>query len=115
MPCRFGVIADYLPPRPKKPPTQKSSVIPSGIVVCRYHEGGGLNETIVLVIAWVEGISPVLPILEGAAVYASLFLGCTVCCGSIGTMRWDWEVIIFTLPPTPHSCHSYSTRVPLLC
>jgi hypothetical protein len=29
MPCRFGVIADHIQPRPTKPPTQRSSVIPS--------------------------------------------------------------------------------------
>jgi hypothetical protein len=51
---------------------------------------------------------------RGAAVHATLFLGCTVCCGSIGTMRWGREVIVFTITPAPHSCHSYSTRVPLL-
>jgi hypothetical protein len=34
-------------------------------VVCRYHKGGGLDKTIVLVIARVEGIGPMLPILEG--------------------------------------------------
>ena len=59
MPCWFGVIADHLPPRPTKPPTQRSSVIPSGIVVCRY-----LDKPIVLVVAQVEGIGLVLQILE---------------------------------------------------
>ena len=50
-PCRFGVIADHLPPRPTNPPTQRSSVIPSGIVVCSYHNGGELDEMIALVVA----------------------------------------------------------------
>jgi hypothetical protein len=65
MPCWFGVIADHLRPRLTKPLTQRSSIIPSGIVVCRYHGGGGRDETINLIIARVEGIGPVLPILEG--------------------------------------------------
>ncbi len=34
-------------------------------MVCRYHKGGRLDKTIVLVVAWVEGIGLVLPILEG--------------------------------------------------
>ncbi len=69
-PCWFGVIANHLQPQPTKTPTQRSSVIPSGIVVCHYHEGGGRNKTIVLIIAQVEGIDPVLPIQEA---------GCRVC------------------------------------
>jgi hypothetical protein len=63
-PCRYGVIANHLPPCPTKPPTQRSSVIPSGIVVCCYHKGGGLDEPIVLVVTQVEGIGLVLQILE---------------------------------------------------
>jgi hypothetical protein len=42
----------------------KASVIPSGIVVCCYHEGGRLDKPIVLVVAQVEGIGLVLQILE---------------------------------------------------
>jgi hypothetical protein len=53
-PCRSGVIANHLPPRLTNPPTQRSSVIPPRIVVCRYHNGGGLDEIIVLVVARVE-------------------------------------------------------------
>ena len=64
-PCWFGVIADHLPPRPTNPPTQRSSVIPSGIVVCRYHHGGGLDDIITLVVARVEEIGPVLHDMEG--------------------------------------------------
>jgi hypothetical protein len=65
--CRFQVIAVHLRPQSIKPLTQKSSVIPSGIMVCCHHKGGGRNETIILIVARVEGISPMLPILEGGA------------------------------------------------
>jgi hypothetical protein len=61
-----------------------------------------------------KALAPCSQFRRGASVHASLFLGYTVYCGSIGTMHWDQEVIVFTLPPTPHSCHSYSTRAPLL-
>jgi hypothetical protein len=63
-PCPFGVIADHLPPRPTNPPTRRSSVIPSGIVVSCYHEGGGHDKPIVLVVAQVKGIDLVLQILR---------------------------------------------------
>jgi hypothetical protein len=65
MPCRFGVIAVHLQPQPTKPPTQRSSAIPSGIVVCCYHKGGRHNKTIVLIVARVEGIGPMLLIQKG--------------------------------------------------
>ncbi len=63
-PCWFGVIADHLPPRPTNPPTQRSSVIPSGIMVSRYHEEGRHDNPIVLVVTQVEGIGLVLQILR---------------------------------------------------
>ncbi len=112
--CWFGVIANHLQPRPTKPPTQRSSVIPSGIVVCHYHEGGECNRTIVLVVAWVEGIGPVLPILEGAAVYAPLSLGYTDCSSSIGSFCWGREVKPYTLPPSSLCCLTYPTDLQVL-
>jgi hypothetical protein len=87
-PCRFGVIADHLPPRLTNPPTQRSSVIPSGIVVCHYHNGGRLDKIITLVIARVKGIGPVLPILEG---------GCCVCHFVFGLHRLWWQHRVFLL------------------
>ncbi len=63
--CQFTVIAIHLRPQPTKPPTQRSSIIPSRIMVCRYHKRGGHNKTIILVVTRVEGIGPMLPILEG--------------------------------------------------
>jgi hypothetical protein len=103
-PCWFGVITNHLPPRPTKPPTQRSSVIPSGIVVCLYHEGGGLNETIVLVIARVEGIGPMLPILEG---------GCCVCLFVSGQHRLRWQHWVFLLGPGGQNLHPTSLPTPL--
>ncbi len=103
MPCRFGGIADHLPSRPTKPPTQRSSVIPSGIVVCRYHEGGGLNKTIVLVIARVEGIGLVLPILEW---------GRCVCPFVSGLHRLRWQHRVFLLWPEGQNLHP--TSLPIL-
>ncbi len=76
-PCWFGVIAYHLLPRPTNPLDQRSSVIPSGIVVCRYHHGGGLDDIIALVVARVEEIGPVLHNMEGVAVYAPVLLGYT--------------------------------------
>jgi hypothetical protein len=64
-PCRFGVIPVHLQPQPTKPPTQRSSVIVSRIVVCCYRKGGLPNKTIVLVVPRVKGIGPVLLIQEG--------------------------------------------------
>ncbi len=113
-PCWFGVIADHLPPRPTSPPTQRSSVIPSGIVVCRYHNGGGLDEMIALIVAQVEGIGPMLPILEG---------GRCVCHFVFGLHRLWWQHWSFllglrgqnlTIPPTPLRCLTYPTGLPVL-
>ena len=64
-PYRFGVIADHLPPRPKSPPTRRFYAIPSAPVASRYHRGRGADDTNDRVVAQVEGIGPVLPILEG--------------------------------------------------
>jgi hypothetical protein len=88
-PCWFGVIADHLPPQPTNPPTQRSSVIPSGIVVCSYHNGGGLDKMIALVVARVGGISPVLPILEEG--------GRCVCHFVFGLHRLWWQNRFFLL------------------
>jgi hypothetical protein len=43
-------------------------------------------------------------------VQASLFLGCTVCCGSIGTMRWDRESIFSPYLP-PHTAATAIQRM----
>ncbi len=106
-PCRFGVIADHLPPRPTKPPTQRSSVIPSGIMVCRYHEGGGLDKTIDLVVARVEGIGPVLLILEG---------GRCACHFVFGLHSLLWQHRNYELGPGGHCFHptSHPTQLPQL-
>jgi hypothetical protein len=47
-------------PRPTQPSTLRSSVTPSVTLVCRYHDGRGRDDTIVLVVARVEGIGLVL-------------------------------------------------------
>jgi hypothetical protein len=103
-PCRFGVIADHLQPRPTKPLTQRSSVIPSGIMVCRYHEGGGCNSTIVLVVARVEGVGPVLPILEGGRC-AYPFVS--------GLHRLRWQHRFFGGGPGGQNLHPTSHPTPL--
>jgi hypothetical protein len=97
--CRFAVIANHLPPQPTKPPTQRSFVIPSGILVCRYHKGGRLDETIVLVVAWVKGIGPVLPILEG---------GRCVCPFVSGQHRLRWQHRVFFGGPGGQNLHPTS-------
>jgi hypothetical protein len=104
-PCQLGMIANHLPPRPTQPPTQRSSVIPSGIVVCRYHKGGGHDKTIILVVARVKGIDTVRPLCMP-------LLGYTDCCGSIGFFCWGRKVKIYTLPPSSLCCHSHPTRLP---
>ncbi len=80
--CWFGVIVAHLWPRSTKPPTQRSSAIPSGTVVCCYNKGGGHDKTIILVIIRVVGIGPVLPILEG---------GRCVCLFVFGLHRLLWQ------------------------
>ncbi len=115
MPWRFGVIANHLQPQLTKPPTQKYSIIPSGTVVCHYHGSGKHGVKLVAVTARVGGFGPTLRRTEG---------GRCVCHFVFGLHRLLWQhrkyVLgpggqCFTLPPTPHSCHSYSMRVPLLC
>jgi hypothetical protein len=104
-PCQFGVIANHLPPRPTKPPTQRSSIIPSGIVVCHYHKGGGLDKIIILAVARVEGIGPVLPILEG---------GRCVCHFVFGLHRLWWQHQVFLLGLRGQKLHptSHPTLLP---
>jgi hypothetical protein len=101
------VIAKHLQPRPTKPPTQRSFVIPSWIVVCRYHEGGAREETIGLVIAQVKGFGPVLLILEG---------GRCVCPFVSGLHRLLWQHRIFLLGPEGQTLHptSLPTLLPQL-
>ncbi len=107
MPCWFRVIANHLPPRPTQSPTQRSSVILSGIVVCRYHKGGGHNETIILIVARVEGIGPVHPIPEG---------GRCVCHFGFGLHRLLWQHRKYVLGPGGHCFHptSHPTQLPQL-
>ncbi len=104
-PCQFGVIADHLPPRLTKPPTQRTSVIPSGIMVCRYYKGGGLNKTIVLVVTRVKGIGPMLPILEG---------GRCACLFVFGLHSLLWQHQNYALGLGGHCIHptSHSTQLP---
>jgi hypothetical protein len=113
-PCRFGVIADHLPPRPTNPPTQRSSVIPSGIVVCCYHNGGRLDKIIVLLVAWVKGIGPVLPILEGGPCVCHFVFGLHRLWGQHRVFLWGSKVKIYTLPHTPLRCLTYPTGLPVL-
>jgi hypothetical protein len=109
-----SVWGNRQPPPTPTDPTQRSSVIPSRIMVCRYHEGGGRNSTIAHVVAQVEGIVPMLPILEGGRCACPLFLGYTDCGGSIVFFCWGREVKIYTLPPTPLRCLMYPTGLPVL-
>ncbi len=88
----------------KTSPTQRSSVIPSRIVVCRYHEGGRHNSTIILVVARVEGIGPVLPILEG---------GRCVCHFVFGLHRLWWQQQVFLLGLGGQILHPTSHPTPL--
>jgi hypothetical protein len=102
-----GDCRHHLPPRPTKPPTQRSSVIPSRIVVCHYHEGGGLDKTIILDVARVEGIGPVLPILEG---------GHCACLFVFGLHSLLWQHRNYALAPGGHCFHptSHPTQLPQL-
>jgi hypothetical protein len=68
-------------------------------VVCRYHEGGGLNKTIVLVFARVEGIGPVLPILEGSR---------CACHFVFGLHSLLWQRRNYALGPGGHCFHPTS-------
>jgi hypothetical protein len=49
---------------------------------------------------------------RGAAVYASLFLGYTDCCGSIQSMRWGQEAIF--LPYLPPHTAATAIIIPML-
>ncbi len=73
-------------------------------MVCRYHKGGGRDSTIVLVIARVEGIGPVLPILEG---------GRCVCPFVSGKHRLWWQHWVFLLGPGGQNLHPTSLPTPL--
>ena len=108
MPCPFGVIVDHLRPRPTKPLTRRSSVIPSGTVVNRYHHNrGGRDVANILVVARVKGIGPMLPIPVR---------GCCVCLFVFGLHRLLWQHQSYALglrgqylDPT-----SYPTQLPQL-
>jgi hypothetical protein len=95
------------PTRTNKTSTPKVLPHPFRDCGCCYHKGGKHDSTIVLVLAQVESIGPVLPILDG---------GCCVCHFVYGLHRlwwrhrvffWGREVKIYTLPPTssllPHA------------
>ncbi len=103
-PCRFGVIADHLPPRPTSPPTQRYQTIPPAIVASRYHRGRGADDTNDRVVAQVEGTGPVLPILEG---------GCCVCHFVFGLHRLWWQHRVFLLGLRGQNLHPTSHPTPL--
>jgi hypothetical protein len=106
-PCWFRVIADHLQPRPTKPPTQKSSVISSGIVVCHYHDGGKHGVKLVAVDAGVGGFSPTLRTTEG---------GRCACLFVLGLHSLLWQHWNYVLGPGGHCFHPTSppTQLPQL-
>jgi hypothetical protein len=106
-PCRFGVIANHLQPRPTKPPTQKSSVIPSGIVVCHHHDGGKHGVKLVAVDARVRGFGPMLRRTEG---------GRCACLFVFGLHSLLWQHWNYALGPGGHCFHptSHPTQPPQL-
>ncbi len=103
-PCRFGVIADHLPPRPTSPPTRRYQTIPSAIMASRYHCGRGDDDTNNCVVAQVEGTGPVLLILEG---------GCCVCHFVLGLHRLWWQHRVFLLGLRGQNLHPTSHPTPL--
>jgi hypothetical protein len=106
-PCRFGVIANHLQPRPTKPPTQKSSVIPSGIAVCHYHDGGKHGVKLVAIDIWVGRFGPTLRRMEG---------GRCVCLFVFGLHSLLWQHRNYVLGPRGHCFHptSHPTQLPQL-
>ena len=96
------------PPTPtNKTSDPKASAISSGIVVCHYHEEGRLDKTIILVVARVEGIGPMLLILEG---------GCCACLFVFGLHSLLWQHRNYALGPGGHCFHptSHPTQLPQL-
>ncbi len=106
-PCRFGVIANHLQHRPTKPLTQKSSVIPSGIVVCHYHDGGKHGVKLIAVTARVGGFGPTLRRTEG---------GRCACLFVFGLHSLLWQHWNYALEPGGHCFHptSHPTQLPQL-
>jgi hypothetical protein len=101
--CWFGVIVNHCQPRTTKPLTQRSSVIPSKIVVCPYYKGGRCDKTIILVVTRVEGIGPMLLILDGGR---CIFPFVSV------LHRLLWQHWIFLLGPGGQNLHH--TSLPIL-
>ena len=107
MPCWSGVIADHLQPRPTKPPTQKYYVIPYGIVVCHYHNGGKHGVKLVAVTASVGEFGPMLQRTEG---------GPCVCLFVFGLHRLLWQHWNYALGLGGQCFHptSHPTQLPQL-
>jgi hypothetical protein len=112
-PCWFRVINELLQPRPTPPPTPRFSITLLGSAASLCHEGGEHGKKVVAITARVGGFGLALRKMEG---------GRCVCLFVFGLHRLLWQHRIYalgaggTLPPTPHSCHSYSTCLPfLLC
>jgi hypothetical protein len=114
MPCQYGGIVVHLLPQPTHPPTTKLSVTRLGSVASLCKDKGEHGVKLVPVDARVRGFGPMLWRTEGGRCACLFVFGLH----SLLWQHWNYalgpEVILFTLPPTPHSCHSYSTRVPLL-
>ena len=106
-PCRFGVSVNHLQSRPTNPPTQRYSLIPSGTVVSRYHNEGGRGKPIILVVAQVEGIGPVLHIVEE---------GCRAChfVFELHRLLWWHRMLVLGLAGWHLDLLSLSTRRPQL-
>jgi hypothetical protein len=107
--CWFRVISNHIQPRPTKLPTQKYSIIPSGIMVCHYHSGGKQGVKLVAVTAKVGGFGPMLWRMEGGrCVYHFVF----------GLHRLLWQHCKYVLGPEGQcfhpSSHSHPTQLPQL-
>ncbi len=103
-----------LRPTPPLTPRFSFTLLESTAGLC--HGGGKHGKKLLPSLQGLEDLASCSGRWRGAAVYAPMFLGYTDCCGSIWSMRSDWKTNFHTLPLTPHSCHSYSMRLPfLLC
>jgi hypothetical protein len=107
MPFQFRVIANLLQPRLTKPPTQKYSVIHSGIVVCHYYDKGEHGVKPVAVTARVGGFDPTLRRTEG---------GRCACLFVFGLHSLLWQHWNYALGPGGHGFYptSHPTQLPQL-
>ncbi len=112
-PCWFGVIADHLRPRPTKPPTQRSSVIPPGSWSAVTMLEVGVTKQSSSSSPGSKASAPCSQFWRRVVVYAPNLLGYTNNGSFRSTWSWGWFYVYYLHQPHLR-CLTYPTGLQVL-